>query len=191
MEHLFNRLLNLDDRRRRFPATLDELAYQVTDTRSKKVINALGVGSKIRNRCLQFTDFFLQHGDSLSVQRPLRRLKLRGLAREVRVCVLVLGLRYARYLLKSFHLKLLIEVEILLKAIYYFRALTVHPVVTIIMGNKAHFFLERGESLQYLAGVSYEIHHFLCRYTILPWDALRTLLATSCGTLFAARENEV
>src|SRR2546429_5345959 len=68
MEHLFNRLLNLDDRRRRFPATLDELAYQVTDTRSKKVINALGVGFKIRNRCLQFTDFFLQHGDSVSIR---------------------------------------------------------------------------------------------------------------------------
>src|SRR5437870_5643848 len=94
MEHLFNRLLNLDDRRRRFPATLDELAYQVTDTRSKKVINALGVGFKIRNRCLQFTDFFLHHGDSVSIRGTFWQLKLRGLAREVRVCVLVLGLRY-------------------------------------------------------------------------------------------------
>ena len=59
------------------------------------------------------------------------------------------------------------------------------------MGNKAHFFLERGESLQYLAGISYEIHHFLCRYTVLPWDTLRSLLAASCGTLFAARKSEV
>src|SRR5438874_12730548 len=75
-------------------ATLDELAYQVTDTRSKKVINALGVGFKIRNRCLQFTDFFLQHGDSVSIRGTFWQLKLRGLAREVRVCVLVLGLRY-------------------------------------------------------------------------------------------------
>src|SRR5207244_12497715 len=91
---LSNSMRNLDDMSRSDPSQPDEHAYQVTDTRSKKVINALGVGFKIRNRCLQFTDFFLQHGDSVSIRGTFWQLKLRGLAREVRVCVLVLGLRY-------------------------------------------------------------------------------------------------
>src|SRR6266566_3375001 len=113
LENCLDRLLNLDDRRRRFPTTFDELTHQVTDARSKKAVDALDAVLQIADCCLQFGYLFLQHGDSFSIRALW--LKLRGLIREVCKRVMLLGL-YVRYLLlKSSHHLNLLFVEVLLQ----------------------------------------------------------------------------